>query len=50
MLGILDRIFYYHCACCDKAVPFGRYMDGAYYCLECSRGEHRHAGWGTKAA
>jgi hypothetical protein len=25
-------------------------MDGAYYCLECSRGEHRHAGWGTKAA
>ena len=50
MLGILDRLFFYQCACCDKSVPFGRYMDGAYYCLECSRGEHRHAGWGSKAA
>src|SRR5256885_1629484 len=50
MLGILERIFFYQCACCDKSVPFGRYVDGAYYCLECSRGEHRHAGWGSKAA
>src|SRR2546423_13370708 len=50
MFRVLARIFYYQCACCDKTVPFGRYMDGAYYCLECSRGEHRHAGWGTKAA
>jgi hypothetical protein len=31
-------------------VPVGRYVDGAYYCLERSRGEHRHAGWGRKAA
>ena len=30
MFAILERIFYYQCACCDKTVPFGRYMDGAY--------------------
>jgi hypothetical protein len=50
MLAILDRIFYYQCACCHKTVPFARYGDGAYQCLECSRGEHRHAGWGSNAA
>jgi len=50
VFGILERIFFYQCACCDKRVPFARYADGAYQCLECSRGEHRHAGWGSKAA
>ena len=50
MLEFLDRLFYYQCACCDKSVPFARYTAGAYQCLECSRGEHRHAGWGAKAA
>ena len=50
MSGILERIFFYQCACCDKTVSVARYTDGAYQCLECSRGEHRHAGWGSKAA
>ena len=39
MLAMLDRLFFYQCACCDKRVPFARYTDGAYQCLECSRGE-----------
>jgi len=25
MLGILDRLFFYQCACCDKTVPFGSF-------------------------
>jgi hypothetical protein len=50
MLDFLDRLFYYRCSCCDKSVPFARYTAGAYQCLECSRGEHRHPGWGSKAA
>jgi ribosomal protein L37AE/L43A len=50
MFGILERIFFYQCSCCDKRVAFARYTDGAYQCLECSRGEHRHAGLGSKAA
>jgi RNA polymerase-binding transcription factor DksA len=50
MFERLDRIFYYQCSCCGKSVPFARYTAGAYQCLECSRGEHRHAGWGSKAA
>ena len=50
MFRLLERIFFYQCACCAKSVPFGRYLDGAYYCLECCRGEHRDPGWGSKAA
>jgi hypothetical protein len=50
MLAVLDRLFYYQCSCCHKTVPFARYTDGAYQCLECSRGEHRHPGWGSQAA
>jgi hypothetical protein len=50
MFGILERIFFYQCACCDKTVSVAQYTDGAYKCLECSRGEHRHPGWGSKAA
>jgi hypothetical protein len=50
MFAILDRIFFYTCACCDRHIPEGRYLNGAFYCLECARGEHRHAGWGSKAA
>jgi hypothetical protein len=49
MLGVLERIFFYQCPCCHKRVPFARYKDGANYCLECSRGEHRHPGWGKAA-
>jgi hypothetical protein len=50
MFAILDRIFFYTCGCCERRMAEGRYINGAFYCLECARGEHRHAGWGSKAA
>jgi hypothetical protein len=51
MLASLFQLFSsYQCACCDKQVSDATYMDGAFYCRACARGEHRHAGWGSKAA
>jgi hypothetical protein len=40
----------YQCACCDRQISDAVYQEGAFFCRPCARGEHRHAGWGTKAA
>lgn len=50
MIAILASLFLYECACCNRSIAESRYLDGAFYCLECARGEHRHPGWGQKAA
>jgi hypothetical protein len=50
MLGILATLFTYECACCHRRMTQSRYLEGAFYCLECARGEHRHGGWGSQAA
>ena len=53
MFASLIQIFSasaYQCACCDRNVPLATYVDGAFWCLPCARGEHRHPGWGSKAA
>ena len=49
MFPILDRVFLLQCAYCERRMTEGRYLDGAFYCFECARGEHRRAGWGSKA-
>jgi hypothetical protein len=50
MFASIQLFALYQCACCDRKVSSAEYKDGAFYCLECARGEHRHAGWGSKAA
>ena len=50
MIAILATLFLYECACCSRRMAESRYVDGAFYCLECARGEHRHPGWGQKVA
>jgi hypothetical protein len=40
----------YECACCGKPAARAEYREGAFFCLECARGEHRHPGWGRKAS
>ena len=52
MFPFLSRFLTYQCqcACCERSIADGVYLDGAVYCRECARGEHRHPGWGRKAA
>lgn len=50
MLTRLASLFFYECGCCERRMAQGKYVDGAFYCFECARGEHRHPGWGQKAA
>jgi hypothetical protein len=50
MFGTIVQLLpLYRCACCDRQSATV-YREGAFYCLECARGEHRHPGWGRKAA
>jgi len=32
MFAILDRVFLLQCACCERRMAEGRYLDGAFYC------------------
>lgn len=48
VFSLLERLLTYQCACCERLFAEARYVDGAFYCRECARGEHRHPGWGTK--
>jgi hypothetical protein len=50
MFAFIQLFAGYQCACCDRKVSDATYLDGAFYCRECARGEHRHPGWGTKLA
>jgi hypothetical protein len=50
MFSNLVSLFFYECGCCERRMVEGKYVAGAFYCYECARGEHRHAGWGQKAA
>ena len=40
----------YECACCHRYFGLAEYQKGAFYCLECARGEHRHPRRDSKAA
>jgi hypothetical protein len=51
MFASLTTVFpSYQCACCERRVAQAVYQEGAFFCLECARGEHRHPGWGREAA
>jgi len=50
MFTFVELFTGYDCACCGKKVTNADYKEGAFYCRECAQGEHRHPGWGRKAA
>jgi hypothetical protein len=50
VFGILQLFTGYECGCCGRKVANAEYRAGAFMCLECARGEHRHPGWGSQAA
>jgi hypothetical protein len=53
MVSVLFKMFApgaYECACCGRTTSDATYREGAFFCQPCARGEHRHAGYGTKVA